>query len=91
MYCSIYSACFKRKRTLKTFERFGGFPWEWEWVGNELTVVKIAFFPFFDPTWTHILAPKGPYMGLLYKNFNIQSLRKTEAILLPSMRLKLTK
>ena len=55
------------------------------WVGSELTGVKIAFFAFFDPTWTHILAPKGPYMGLLYQNFNLQSLRKTEAILLPSM------
>ena len=56
------------------------------WVGSELTVVKIAFFlAFFDPTWIHILAPKGPYMGLLYQNFNFQSLRKTEATLLQSM------
>ena len=50
--------------------------------------MKIAFFAIFDPTWTHILAPKGLNMEFFRQNFNFQSLRKTEAILLPSMWLK---
>ena len=28
------------------------------WVGSEVAGMKIAFFAIFDPTWTHILAPK---------------------------------
>ena len=43
---------------------------------------------FFDPTWTHILAPKDPNMEFHKQNFNFQSLRNTEAILLPIMWLK---
>ena len=53
-----------------------------------MTGMKIAFFVIFDPTWTQILAPKDPNMEFLKQNFNSQSLRKTEAILLPSMWLK---
>ena len=53
------------------------------WVGTEVAGMKIAFFNFFDPTWTHILAPKGPNMGFLKQNSDFQSLRNTEAILLP--------
>ena len=48
------------------------------WLGNSL-------FAIFDPTWTHILAPKGINMEFIKQNFNFQSLRKTEAISLPSM------
>ena len=56
------------------------------WVGSEVARMKIAFFsPFFDPIWTHILAPTDPNMGVLKQNFNSQSLRKIEAILLPIM------
>ena len=55
------------------------------WVGGELAIIKIAFFTILDPNWTHIVAPTGPNMGFLKKNFNFQSLRKTEAILLPIM------
>ena len=52
------------------------------WVGSEVTGMKITFFAIFDPTWTHILVPKGPNnMEFLKQNFNFQSLRKTEAIL----------
>ena len=47
--------------------------------------MKIAFFAIFDPTWNHTLALKGPNMEFLKQNFNFQSLRKTEAILLPIM------
>ena len=43
---------------------------------------------FFDLTWTHILAPRGPYLEFIKQNFNFQSLRKKEAILLTSMWLK---
>ena len=55
------------------------------WVGSEVASMKIAFFAIFGPIWTHILAPTGPNMGFLKQNFNFQSLRKTEAILLPIM------
>ena len=55
------------------------------WVGSEVANMKIAIFAIFDPTWSHILAPTGPNMGFLKQNFNFQSLRKTEAILLPVM------
>ena len=58
------------------------------WVVNEVAGRKIAFSIIFDPTWTHILASKGPNMEFLKQNFNFQSLRKTEAILLPGMWLK---
>ena len=44
--------------------------------------MKIAIFPIFDPTWTHILALTSPNIGFLKQNFNFQSLRKTEAIFL---------
>ena len=55
------------------------------WVGGEVTGMKIAFFAIFDLTWTHTLVPKGLNMEFLQRNFNFQSLRKTEATLLPSM------
>ena len=55
------------------------------WVGIEVAVMKIAFFDIFDPTWTHILAPKGQNIEFLKQNFNFQFLRKTEVILLPNM------
>ena len=34
------------------------------WVGIEVAGMKIAFFAIFDPTWAHILAPKGPKYGI---------------------------
>ena len=55
------------------------------WVGSEVANMKIVFFPIFDLTWTHILVSTGPNMGFLKLNFNFQSLRKIEAILLPIM------
>ena len=56
------------------------------WVGREVASMKIPLFAIFDPTWTHILAPTGPNnIGFLKQNLNFQSLRKTEAILLPVM------
>ena len=55
------------------------------WVGSEVAGLKIASFAIFDSNQTDILDPKGPNMEFLKQNFNFQSLRKTEAILLPSM------
>ena len=55
------------------------------YVGSEVAGMNIAFFTIFDPTWSHILAPTGSNMGYLEVKFNFQSLRKTEAILLPTM------
>ena len=52
-------------------------------VESEVASIKIAFFPIFDPTWTHILVPTGSNIVFLRQNFNLQSLRRTEAILLP--------
>ena len=57
------------------------------YVGREVTGMTIAFFAIFDPTWTHIFVPNAPNMELLKKNFDFQSIRKTEAILLPVMRI----
>ena len=54
-------------------------------VGSEMAGIKTGFFSIFNPTWTHILAPKGLNMEFLKQNFNFQSMRKTEAILLPIM------
>ena len=55
------------------------------WVGSEVANIKIAFLAIFNLTWTHVLAPTSPNMGILKQNFNFQFLRKTEAILLPIM------
>ena len=52
-------------------------------VRSEVAGMKIAFFAIFDPTWTNIFVRKDPNMELLKKNFNFQSVRKIEAILLP--------
>ena len=31
---------------------------------------NVTFFVIFDPTWTHILAPKGPNKELLKQHFS---------------------
>ena len=54
------------------------------WVGSEVAGMKIAFIVKFS---TQIVEPKGPNMVFLKQNFNFQSLRKAEALLLPIMRL----
>ena len=53
--------------------------------GSEVAGMKITFFVIFDSTWTNIFVSKGPNMELFKQNFNFQSIRKTEAILLPVM------
>ena len=71
---------------LSTLESYGCFFRE-NCVWTAVTGMKIAFFAIFDPTCTHILAPKGPNMEFLKQNFNFQSIRKTEAKSLTIMSL----
>ena len=39
-------------------------------VVSEVAGMKIAIFAIFDPTWTHMLAPKVPNIEFLKQNFN---------------------
>ena len=55
------------------------------WVGIEVAGMKIAFLPFLTQHGPTFWLPKGQNMEFLKQNFNFQSLRKTEVILLPSM------
>ena len=55
-------------------------------VVSELAGMKTTFFAIFDPTWTHILTRKSLNMEFRRQSFNFQSLRKTEATLLPSIK-----
>ena len=55
------------------------------WVGIEVAGMKIAFFAIFDQHGPTFWPPKGQNMEFLQQNFNFQSLRKTELVLLPSM------
>ena len=52
----------------------------WEnWVRSKVDAgMKTTFFAIFDPTWTNILAPKGPDKEFVNKYFCFQSIRKTE-------------
>ena len=38
--------------------------------GSKLAVMKTTFFAIFDPTWTHILAPKDPNKEFLKEHFS---------------------
>ena len=58
------------------------------WVGIEVAGMKIAFLLFLTKHGPTFWPPKYQNMGFLKQNFNFQSLRKTEVILLPSMWLK---
>ena len=40
------------------------------WVGRKVTGMKKPFFAIFDPTWTHIFAPKCPNKELLKQHFS---------------------
>ena len=50
--------------------------------------MEIAFLSFLTQTGPLFWPQKGPNMEFFGQNFNIQYLRKTEAILLPSMYLE---
>ena len=54
---------------------------------NEWTGMKLTFFAIFDPTWIHIFTPKGLTMEFFNQNFNFPYIRKTEAMVLPTMSL----
>ena len=41
-----------------------------DWVGRKVAGMKKTFFAIFDPTWTHILAPKGPNKEFLKQHFS---------------------
>ena len=51
------------------------------WAGSEVVGMKIPF-AIFDPSWTQILASKGPNMKSLKQHFNFQLIRKADTILL---------
>ena len=55
------------------------------WAENEMTGMKKAFLPFLAQPGPTFWSQKGLNMEFLNPNLNFQSLRKTEAILLPSM------
>ena len=55
------------------------------WVGTEVAGMKIAFLLFLTQHGSTFRLPKGQNMEFLKENFNFQSLRKTEIILLPSI------
>ena len=55
------------------------------WVGIEVAVMKIAFLTFLTQHGPTFWPPKGQNTEFCKQNFNFQSLRKTEVILLPSM------
>ena len=40
------------------------------WVGGKMVDMKTAFVSIFDPTWTHILAPKGPNKEFIKEHFS---------------------
>ena len=40
------------------------------WVDSKVAGTKATFFAIFDPTWTHILAPKGPNKEFLKQHFS---------------------
>ena len=43
-----------------------------DWVGRKVAGMKKSFFAIFDPTWTHILALKGPNKEFLKQNFSYE-------------------
>ena len=49
------------------------------WVGGK---VVAGMKTFFDPIWTHILAPKDPNKEFFKQNFSFQLIGKTEVIFL---------
>ena len=42
------------------------------WLGRKVSGMKKNIFAIFDPTWTHILATKGPNMDFLKHHFSLE-------------------
>ena len=61
------------------------FSFKENWVGNEVTGMKIAFLPFLTQHGPIFWPPKDQNMEFFKQHFMFQSLRKTEVILLASM------
>ena len=40
------------------------------WVGSMVAGMKTTFFAIFNPTWNHILAPKGTNKEFLKQHFS---------------------
>ena len=78
VYLLVCLVCLETKALKKFFFREN-------WVGSEVAGMKIAFLPFLTQHGPTFWLPKGQNMEFLKQNFNFQSLRKTEVILLPSM------
>ena len=43
-----------------------------DWVRRKVAGMKKTFFAIFEPTWTHILALKGPNKEFLIQNFSYE-------------------
>ena len=41
-----------------------------DWDGRKVAGMKKPFFAIFDPTWTHILALKGPNEEFIKQDFS---------------------
>ena len=69
------------------------------WVDSKVAGMKTTFFAIFNPTWTHILDPKGPkfnsFRSILVKkerNYIIILVKKERNyIIIPFVTLELTK
>ena len=46
------------------------FAFRQNWIGSKVAGMKKAFFAIFDPTWTHILAQKGPNKEFVKQHFS---------------------
>ena len=64
---------------------FKKFSFRENWVGIEVTGMKIAFLSFLTQHGPTFWSPKHQNMEFLKHNFTFKPLRKTEVILLPSM------
>ena len=78
VYLLVCLVCLETKALKKFFFREN-------WVGSEVAGMKIAFLTFLTQHGLTFWPQKGQDMEFLTQNFNFQSLRKTEAILLPRM------
>ena len=58
--CMVSSLSFSFLSVLGGYMALKNFFFRENWVQSEVAGMKITVFVIFDPTWTHILAPKKP-------------------------------
>ena len=61
-FCSIlYTSVSLSFSLLSVVEHYDvkNFVFRENWIGSKMAGMKTTFSTFFDPTWTHILAPKA--------------------------------